>query len=67
MVSWGPRGGRGPILLIHGLGGRAETWAPLARRLASRGYRVAAPDLPGFGESKAPDALPASPLGTTQR
>lgn len=61
MVSWGPRGGRGPILLIHGLGGRAETWAPLARRLASRGYRVAAPDLPGFGESKAPDALPASP------
>lgn len=47
------------VLLVHApeiAGSRAE-WAALAPYLAAGGYRVVAPDLPGFGESD-----PAAPL-----
>ncbi|WP_296151406.1 MULTISPECIES: alpha/beta hydrolase [unclassified Pseudonocardia] len=46
-------GGRGtPILLLHGLMGRATTWWPVARRLTSRG-RVIGLDARGHGRSQA--------------
>jgi len=41
-----------PILaLIHGLGDEADTWRHVFPALASEGFRVLAPDLPGFGRS----------------
>jgi pimeloyl-ACP methyl ester carboxylesterase len=45
--------GSGPaLLLLHGWGASKELMAPLAQRL--RGYRVVAPDLPGFGATPPP-------------
>jgi pimeloyl-ACP methyl ester carboxylesterase len=47
--------GRGkPLVLVHGLGGRAEDWALWIPPLVKRGYRVYAPDLLGFGRSERP-------------
>ena len=44
-------GGSGvPLVLLHGFGASMDNWPRLARRLR-RGFRVIAPDLPGFGES----------------
>jgi abhydrolase domain-containing protein 6 len=39
-----------PLVLIHGLGSSAETWAALML-LLSKEYLVYAPDLPGFGRT----------------
>lgn len=47
----GPESGR-PVVLVHGLGGRAEDWEKLAPYLRKAGYRVYMPDLPGFGQSE---------------
>ena len=47
-----------PIVLIHGLGSSAETWAALIL-LLSREYLVYAPDMPGFGKT------PLAPEGAT--
>ena len=45
----------GPVVvLVHGLGGRADDWQKLAPQLARAGYRVYLPDLPGYGESEKP-------------
>ena len=45
----------GPVVvLVHGLGGRAEDWTNLAPWLARAGYRVYMPDLPGYGRSETP-------------
>ena len=49
----GPENGR-PVVLVHGLGGRAEDWEKLAPYLRKAGYRVYLPDLPGFGQSERP-------------
>lgn len=46
-----------PVVLIHGLGGSAETWAALMP-LLSKEYLVYAPDMPGFGKT------PLAPEGT---
>jgi len=43
-----------PVVLVHGLGGRAEDWANLAPFLASAGFRVYMPDLIGYGRSEKP-------------
>jgi pimeloyl-ACP methyl ester carboxylesterase len=43
-----------PVLLVHGLGGRAEDWRNLAPYLAKAGFRVYLPDLPGYGRSARP-------------
>jgi pimeloyl-ACP methyl ester carboxylesterase len=49
-------GGRGkPLVLVHGLGGKAEGWAAMMPSLSRQGYRVYAPDLLGFGRSDRPD------------
>jgi pimeloyl-ACP methyl ester carboxylesterase len=46
--------GRGPtIVLVHGLGSRADHWLPVARLLARR-HRVRLVDLPGHGQSEMP-------------
>jgi pimeloyl-ACP methyl ester carboxylesterase len=39
------------IVLIHGLGDEADSWRHVFPLLADAGYRVIAPDLPGFGRS----------------
>jgi pimeloyl-ACP methyl ester carboxylesterase len=43
--------GKPVIVLIHGLGDEADTWRHVFKPLADAGYRVIAPDLPGFGRS----------------
>jgi pimeloyl-ACP methyl ester carboxylesterase len=43
-----------PVVLIHGLGGRAEDWRALAPYIARAGYRVYMPDLVGYGRSDQP-------------
>jgi pimeloyl-ACP methyl ester carboxylesterase len=49
----GPANGA-PIVLIHGLGGRAEDWRTLAPYFARAGYHVYMPDLIGYGRSDQP-------------
>ena len=43
-----------PVVLVHGLGGRAEDWRALAPYLAKAGFRVYMPDLIGYGRSAQP-------------
>ena len=43
--------GKPAIILIHGLGDEADSWRHIFPLLAGAGYRVIAPDLPGFGRS----------------
>jgi pimeloyl-ACP methyl ester carboxylesterase len=44
--------GEGPlVLLLHGVGLRAEAWGAQIDPLVSAGYRVLCPDMPGHGES----------------
>lgn len=43
-----------PLLLLHGWGASKELMLPIAQRLS--GYRVIAPDLPGFGATDPPPA-----------
>lgn len=48
-------GGSGtPLVLVHGLGGRAEDWANLMPQLVHDHHRVYALDLPGYGRSDWP-------------
>ncbi|MCA9588917.1 MAG: alpha/beta hydrolase [Myxococcales bacterium] len=48
--------GEGPaIVLVHGFLGRHADWSSVMGPLAAEGYRVVAPDLPGFGDSEKPD------------
>jgi pimeloyl-ACP methyl ester carboxylesterase len=45
----------GPVVvLVHGLGGRAEDWRHLAPYIAKAGFRVYLPDLIGYGRSEKP-------------
>jgi len=49
--------GRGPtVVLVHGLGSRAEHWLPMARDLA-RDHRVVLVELPGHGLAEMPGHL----------
>ncbi len=43
-----------PLLMLHGWGANADLMMPLGSRLLPLGYRVYAPDLPGFGGSDLP-------------
>jgi pimeloyl-ACP methyl ester carboxylesterase len=47
-------GGGVPLVLVHGLGDRAESWAPMLKRLKRDGFHVYAPDLLGYGRSPKP-------------
>ena len=45
----------GPVVvLVRGLGSRAEDWHNLAPYFVNAGFRVYLPDLPGFGRSEKP-------------
>ncbi len=51
--EWQPNGAcRGTIVLLHGFGGDAQTWAGLAAGLSRRGWRTIAPDLAGHGATE---------------
>jgi pimeloyl-ACP methyl ester carboxylesterase len=58
-LAEGPAGGP-VVVLVHGLGGRAEDWRNLAPYLAKAGFRVYMPDLIGFGRSDCPKYFPYS-------
>lgn len=53
--------GRKPLLLIHGLGDSAMTWAPLFTHLP--GYTLYAIDLPGYGFSSPPAGRSYATIG----
>lgn len=42
-----------PLVLVHGLGVSADYWYRNGPPLAAAGFRVLAPDLPGFGRTEA--------------
>lgn len=46
-----------PLVLVHGLGCSADYWVKNGPWLAAAGYRVLAPDLPGFGQTEGPRGL----------
>jgi pimeloyl-ACP methyl ester carboxylesterase len=50
-IEWGPRDAEQVVLCVHGLTRNGRDFDFLARRLAHRGLRVIAPDLPGRGKS----------------
>ena len=50
----GPANGT-PLVLVHGLGSRAEDWSPLIPGLAGNGFHIFVPDLLGYGRSDKPD------------
>lgn len=52
-LAAGPAGGPA-VVLVHGLGGRAEDWLDLSPSLVRAGYRVYMPDLIGYGRSEKP-------------
>lgn len=52
-LAEGPANGPA-VVLVHGLGARAEYWENLAPYLAKAGFRVYIPDLVGYGRSDRP-------------
>ena len=44
-----------PVVLVHGLADRDESWAPMMKRLKRAGFHVYAPDLLGYGRSPKPE------------
>jgi pimeloyl-ACP methyl ester carboxylesterase len=58
-----PDGSAGtPLLLLHGLGDHAESWAPQIPALAHAGFHVYALDLLGYGRSDRPGVRYSIPL-----
>jgi pimeloyl-ACP methyl ester carboxylesterase len=47
-------GGGIPLVLVHGLADRGESWSPMMKRLKRAGFHVYAPDLLGYGRSPKP-------------
>jgi pimeloyl-ACP methyl ester carboxylesterase len=45
----------GPVLLLHGIGGNADSCAQVADRLTAVGFRTLAWDAPGYGDSADPE------------
>ncbi|MBI5355941.1 MAG: alpha/beta fold hydrolase [Candidatus Aenigmarchaeota archaeon] len=52
-IKYLDEGGGDCVILIHGLGGHSGRWEKVIPEL-SKGHRVIAPDLPGFGDSDKP-------------
>ncbi len=50
IISYREAGSGTPLVILHGLGGRSESWAPQYDGLADR-WRVIGWDAPGYGES----------------
>jgi len=57
-VRYREAGAGPPLVLVHGLGLSADFWLRNGPPLAAAGFRVLAPDLPGFGRTEGPGALP---------
>lgn len=54
--EWQPEGRKkGTMILVHGAGGNGRILAPFAAFAAKLGWRVLAPDLPGYGLTKPAD------------
>jgi pimeloyl-ACP methyl ester carboxylesterase len=53
-VRYRAAGSGPPVVLVHGLGVSADYWWRVGPPLAAAGYRVLAPDLPGFGRTPGP-------------
>ncbi|PLY06939.1 MAG: alpha/beta hydrolase [Desulfuromonas sp.] len=51
MLAFSEKGNGPAVLLIHGFPLNRRMWQPQLEALAGAGYRVIAPDLPGFGAS----------------
>ena len=49
-ISYREAGSGTPLVILHGLGGRSESWAPQYDGLADR-WRVIGWDAPGYGGS----------------
>lgn len=48
--QWKPDGPeKGVLILVHGAGGNGRILAPLAQAASRQGWKVLAPDLPGYG------------------
>ncbi len=43
-----------PLLILHGWGSSIKSWLRVQEFLAEKGFKVIIPDLPGFGQSDAP-------------
>ncbi len=58
----------GPVVLwIHGFPRNAYVWRGCLDAIAAAGYRCVAPDLPGLGESEAPQAAEFGPRAQARR
>ncbi|MBA3868793.1 MAG: alpha/beta hydrolase [Anaerolineae bacterium] len=44
-----------PVVMLHGWGSNLKLVTPLAEKLAPMGYKCYVPDLPGFGQTSAPN------------
>lgn len=56
-VRWREAGDGPALVLVHGLGLSADFWGKNGPPLAAAGFRVLAPDLPGFGKTDGPPYL----------
>jgi 2-hydroxy-6-oxonona-2,4-dienedioate hydrolase len=56
-VRWREAGEGPALVLVHGLGLSADFWWRNGPPLAAAGFRVLAPDLPGFGSTEGPPSL----------
>lgn len=43
-----------PVLILHGWGGKSDSWVEIGKLLAQDNFKVTIPDLPGFGKSGEP-------------
>lgn len=64
--SEGGQAGKPTLLLVHGLAGSRDNWNRLARYLTPY-YHVIIPDLPGQGDSKAPNDFDYSLPNLTEK
>jgi 2-hydroxymuconate-semialdehyde hydrolase len=55
-----------PVVLLHGIPTSAELWRDVAPLLARAGYRVLAPDLPGYGQTRLDRAADHSLAGAAR-
>ena len=46
-----------PLVILHGWGSSSDSWVEAMEMLASEGYQVVVPDLPGFGKTLAPNEV----------
>lgn len=53
MLAYERFGSGEPLVLIHGIGHRRQTWYPVVERLAAH-FDVIIPDLPGHGSTRTP-------------